>query len=139
MKFQITRVKEKILDDSKKKSQISYKGFRLLNSHNGNQNYKYAFKLLNDFQSKILYPAKLSIKTEIEYWFLRVWNLPCMQFFSWRMICCTQIRVQTKNKEDPESKEQEIQQKRFKKGPQENCYALEMKNNLSILEQIKNG
>lgn len=38
VKFQITRVKEKILDDSRKEKQILYKGFRLLNSHNGNQN-----------------------------------------------------------------------------------------------------
>lgn len=40
MEFQITRVKEKTLHDSRKKSQISYKGFRLLKSHNGNQNSK---------------------------------------------------------------------------------------------------
>lgn len=73
VKFQIIRVKEKILDDSRKKNQILYKNFRLLNSYNGNQNYKdHAFKLLNDFQSKILYPAKLRIKTEMENWVLRI-------------------------------------------------------------------
>ena len=36
MEFQITRVKEKTQHDSRKKNQISYKGFRLLKSHNGN-------------------------------------------------------------------------------------------------------
>lgn len=34
--------------------------------------------------------------------------------------------------------EQHIQQKRLKEGPQDKCYALDMKNNLSIVE-IKNG
>lgn len=31
----------------------------------------------------------------------------------------------------------EMQQKRLKEGPQDNCYALDIKNNQSIVEQIK--
>lgn len=66
MKFQIFRVKEKILDDSRKKSQISKTSDFSIATMEIKIKSSNAFKLLNDFQYKILYPAKLSIKPKIE-------------------------------------------------------------------------
>lgn len=64
MKFQMPRVKEETLDDSRKKTRFHTKPS---NSSTVTMETKIprskAFQLLNDFQSRILYQAKLSTKT----------------------------------------------------------------------------